>query len=256
VQTETLAARASELRRLHRQGDPLILPNAWDAVTAAAVAASGFPVVASSSAAMSASMGWPDGEGCPVEEMFAALRAIGDATTLPLTADIERGYGLSPEKLVRHLLRAGAVGCNIEDSLPGGQLGDPVEFAAYLAEVRAGATEAGVELVINARTDAFLCLPRASALSETLRRATIYRDAGVDCLFACGCTDEHDIEAVVDGSPLPVNIANVPGGPGVDRLRELGVARISFGAQIQGMLRASLMDLLSSVAARPRLATA
>ena len=183
-------AAAGRLRDLHRPGRPVVLPNVWDAATARIVAAAGFAAVATSSAAVAESLGYPDGEAAPVEEMLDAVARIARAVSVPVTADFERGYGLPPAQLVERLAASGAVGCNLEDSEPSTRvLVEADRQADFLGAVRESARAAGVDLVINARIDVFLsgvfrdgvAVGAASAtarLDEAIRRARLYISAG------------------------------------------------------------------------------
>jgi 2-methylisocitrate lyase-like PEP mutase family enzyme len=239
-----LAPLAEALRARHHGPEDLVLPNAWDAASAREVVDGGFPVVATTSSGVAKSLGWADGEETPLDEMFAAIARITRVVDVPVTADIEGGYGLSPEQLVARLLAAGAVGCNVEDADHGGDavLHDANRQADYLAAMRAAARETGVSIVINARIDVFIREfgePK-DRVAETLRRAAIYREAGADCVFPIGISDEEEIRAVVTGAGLPVNVWVRQGVPSLARLRELGVARISFGG---GLHRRALEDL-------------
>ncbi|MEV4458009.1 isocitrate lyase/phosphoenolpyruvate mutase family protein, partial [Microbispora sp. NPDC049633] len=149
--------KAAVLRALHVPGDPVVLPNAWDAASARAVEAAGFPAVATGSESVAASLGYEDGHDTPVDEMFAAVARITRVVAVPVTADVERGYGLRAAELVERLAAAGAVGCNLEDSDPAtGAMIDAAEQADFLAAVRAAAAEAGAGLVVNARVDTFI----------------------------------------------------------------------------------------------------
>ena len=160
-----LKARAESLRDLHH-GEMLVLPNVWDAASAAVVAEAGFPAVATASAAVSAMLGHPDGEGAPWEEMFAAAGRVARAVQVPVTVDAEAGYGMRPRELVDRLLEIGAVGCNLEDTdHRAGGLADAGAQAEWLAGVRSAADDAGVPIVINARVDIFL--PAAGYPSRT-----------------------------------------------------------------------------------------
>ena len=233
--TAGLKAHADQLRELHH-GEMLVLPNAWDAASAAIVAQAGFPVVATASNAIAAMLGHPDGEGAPWEEMFAAAARIARAVPVPVTVDAEAGYGLPPTELVDRLLEAGAVGCNLEDTdHRGGGLADPGRQAEWLAAVRAAADAAGVPIVINARTDVFLPpsgVPEPERLTEAVRRGRRYLEAGADCIYPIGVGDEGDIATLVTELRGPVNGNTRPGGPDLARLRELGVARVSYGPRL------------------------
>jgi 2-methylisocitrate lyase-like PEP mutase family enzyme len=232
-----LAEAAERLRSLHTGSEPLVLPNAWDALTARAVVDAGFPVVATTSAGVSGALGWADGEATPPDEMFAAIARIARVVEVPVTADIEAGYGLSPDEIVRRLLAAGAVGCNLEDTdhATGRTVRDATLQADRLAAFKLAASTAGVDLVLNARTDVFLrAAPHEQPpIEEAIRRARLYLEAGADCIFPIGVSDEGAIAALVDGIPGPINvIPGFRGAPGLTRLRELGVRRISYAARL------------------------
>jgi 2-methylisocitrate lyase-like PEP mutase family enzyme len=237
-----LAELAQQLRALHHAPEPLVLPNAWDAATARSVVDAGFPAVA---------LGYADGEGTPADEMFAAVRRITRVIPdVPVTADIESGYGLSPEQVVTRLLAAGAVGCNLEDTdhraAPGSHtLMDAVAQQERLRAVKQAARAQGVNIVLNARTDVFLT--PSPSVDEAVRRARLYLEAGADCIFPIGASDEAAIVALVKEIPGPVNvIPGFRGGPPLARLRELGVHRISYAG---GMFRAMMIDQQRRLAA-------
>src|SRR5262245_45715741 len=157
ARTTELESRCDLLRSLHRPGNPLLLPNAWDAATARAVVAAGFPVVATTSGGVAATLGFEDHEGAPAEEMLAAAARIARGVDVPVTVDTEAGYGMEPAELVEALRTAGAAGCNLEDTDHAtGSLRDPNQHAEWLKAVRAAASEVGYQLVINARVDVFL----------------------------------------------------------------------------------------------------
>ncbi|MGW6494444.1 isocitrate lyase/PEP mutase family protein [Nonomuraea angiospora] len=235
--------RASVLRALHMPGDPVILPNVWDAASALAVREAGFPAVATSSAAVARVLGYEDGERTPVGEMMAAVGRIARVVDAPVTADIERGYGLKPAELVERLLATGAVGCNLEDSSVGGLI-DPGEQADFLAEVRAAAGQA---LVINARVDTYLFGPRTR--EAALERGRRYLAAGADCVYPIGLADEDEIRALVSELDAPVNVYVRPGAPEPARLAELGVARISFGSGLHQAVQVYTQGLIAEVRA-------
>src|SRR5258708_27598706 len=232
-----LKKAAEQLRALHSGPAPLVLPNAWDAATAKAVAEAGFPAVATTSVGVALSLGWPDGEQIPPDEMFGGVARIARVVDVPVTADIESGYGLSPEEIVRRLLAAGAVGCNLEDTdhSSGRTLRDASTQADRLAAFKRAARAAGVDVVLNARTDVFLrAAPNEQPpIEEAIRRGRLYLEAGADCIFTIGVADEGAIAALVDGIPGPINvIPGFRGAPGVARLGELGVRRISFAGRL------------------------
>ncbi|MFI7125397.1 isocitrate lyase/phosphoenolpyruvate mutase family protein [Nonomuraea sp. NPDC050153] len=235
--------RASALRALHVPGDPVILPNAWDAASALAVREAGFPAVATSSAAVARVLGYEDGERTPVAEMMAAVARIARVVDVPVTADIERGYGLGPAELVERLLSTGAVGCNLEDSGAGGLI-DPGEQADFLAAVRAAAGEA---LVINARVDTYL--HGLKTREAALERGRRYLEAGADCVYPIGLADEDEIRALVSELGAPVNVYAGPGAPDPARLAELGVGRISFGSGLHQAAHVYAQSMFAEVRA-------
>lgn len=241
-----LKARAERLRALHGN-DMLVLPNVWDAASATIVAEAGFPVVATASAAVSAMLGHPDGQGAPWQEMFAAAGRIARVVSVPVTVDAEAGYGMRPRDLVGRLLDIGAVGCNLEDTdHQRGGLADSGAQAHWLADVRSAADDAEVPLVINARVDTFLPangIPEADRIAETVRRGRLYREAGADCVYPIGVRHKHDLATLVTELPGPIN-----GNPGDEldlaTLRDLGVARVSYGPRFY---RAALAGLKTSI---------
>jgi len=224
---------AAALRALHVPGDPLVLPNAWDAATARLVRDAGFPAVATTSWGVADALGYEDGERTPADEMLAAVARIARAVDVPVTADLEAGYGLEPGELARRLTGAGAVGLNLEDTDHANHPAlQPVEEQAR----RIAAVKAGADLVLNARIDVHI---RGGATEEALARARAYRDAGADCVYPIGVADEATIAAFVE-TGIPVNILLRPGAPSIERLAELGVARISLGH----FLHAEMLDAL------------
>lgn len=242
-----LTTRAERLRALHHGDEMLVLPNVWDAASAVVVAEAGFTAIATASAAVSAMLGYPDGEGAPWREMFAAAGRIARAVDLPVTVDAEAGYGLPPRELVDRLLETGAVGCNLEDTDYGaGALADASAQAERLAAIRAAARDAGVPIVLNARTDVFLPrsgVPVSERVAEAVRRGRLYLAAGADCVYPIGVGDKHDIAALVTELPGPVN-ANTGSDLDLTRLRELGVARVSYGPRFY---RKALADFAAAV---------
>lgn len=241
-----LKARAEKLRELHGK-DMLVLPNVWDAASAMVVAEAGFPVVATASAAVSAMLGYPDGEGAPWQEMFAAAGRVARAVSVPVTVDAEAGYGLRPRELVDRLLEVGAVGCNLEDTdHRAGGLVEAGAHAQWLADVRAAADTADVPLVINARVDTFLPasgIPEPDRIAETIRRGRLYRDAGADCVYPIGVRQKHDLATLVTELPGPIN-GNTGDQLDLATLKELGVARVSYGPRFY---RAALANLKTTV---------
>lgn len=241
---ETLRKKAEALRALHRQGRPLVLVNVWDCASARIVEESGAPALATTSAGIAFAHGYPDGQRIPPELMLEAVARICDAVAVPVTADLESGYGDSRESLERTvggMLEAGAVGLNLEDH--SGAPTDPlVELDLQLEKIRAvkeAGERLGVPIVLNARTDSFLrgLGSKDEMLDETLRRGEAYRDAGADCIFVPGVTDPAVIGEIVPRLACPVNVLAVAGSPPIPELARLGVARVSLGS---GPMRATL----------------
>lgn len=237
----TAATNAERFRAAHHGSEPLVLANVWDAVSARLFAEAGVRAVATSSGAVSQVLGYEDGQGTPVDEMFAAIARIAKAVAsaqpeerrVPVSADIEAGYGLSADELVERLTNAGVVGCNIEDSDPATGSMVPSELQAeHVAALVEAAKAAGSGLVINARVDLHVRHegPDDTRLERSIARARAYLDAGADCVFPILLSDDADIATYVREVPGPVNIMARSSTPGLARLGELGVARISFGS--------------------------
>ena len=249
----TSSESAARFRALHLPGRPLVLFNAWDAGSARAIAAAGAPAIATGSWSVAAAHGYADGEKLPLDLVLGNLLRIVAATAVPVTVDLETGYGDDAEAVARTVARAiaaGAVGCNIEDShCADGKLRAVDEHVPRLAAVRRAG---GSDFFINARTDVFFQKPAdahdAGMVEQALERARAYADAGADGVFVPGLADEALIARLVQASPLPVNIMVGKGSLSNARLAELGVARISHGpgpylqamAQLEAAARAAM----------------
>ena len=247
----TLAERAEALRGLHAGPRPLVLPNAWDVASARLVVKARFPVVATSSGAVAATLGYEDNDSMPVDEAFGVIARITRSVSVPVTADVEAGYGLSPKDLVERLLEAGAVGCNLEDTDHHGGAGlvDAGEHAERLRAVRHAATEAGVAIVLNARIDVLgRDGDRLELFEEVVRRARLYLEAGADCVFPIRLADDEAIGELVRRVEGPVNVV-AAGAPPLGRLAELGVARVSFAGFLMNQLYEVHEAKLAAVAA-------
>jgi 2-methylisocitrate lyase-like PEP mutase family enzyme len=236
--TDDQRLKARTLRSLYTDG-VLVLPNAWDAGSAAMVAAGGAQAIATTSAGVSWALGRSDGQNLTRAEMVDAVTRIAATVGLPVSADIEGGYGPSPDDVtatVQAVVQAGAVGINLEDSLaPGGPLFDPEAQATRIRAARTAASAAGLpELTINARTDVYLfgIGPEDGRLDDVLARAASYADAGADSLFVPGLLDRGILAKLTAGVSLPVNVMVGPGAPSVEELRAAGVRRISLGQAI------------------------
>ena len=254
--TTDLESRCDLLRSLHRPGEPLLLPNAWDVATARAVVAAGFPVVATTSGGVAGTLGYEDHEGAPGDEMLAAAARIAAAVEVPVTVDAEAGYGIEPADLVSALRRAGAAGCNLEDSdYAAGGLRDPDAQADWLRAVREVASENGYELVINARVDVFLgpflagagVGTQADLVPEALRRASAYLAAGVDCVFPIALWEADPLRHFCSEVPGLVNVVRLPQAPSLAELAALGVARVSWGPFLYRDAMARFEDQLASL---------
>ncbi|MBB3017965.1 2-methylisocitrate lyase-like PEP mutase family enzyme [Microvirga lupini] len=228
--------KAQAFKALHVPGNPIILFNVWDAGTAKAVAASGAKALATGSWSVAAAHGFDDGEFMPFDLALANLERITAATDLPVTIDLESGYGATPDGVgmtVARAVEAGAIGCNLEDSArESGPLRAVSEQAARLTGARHAAERLGIPAFLNARTDVFLIAPADShegLVAEAIDRGRAYADAGADGFFVPGLVNEALIARVVEASPLPVNIMASASAPPAARLAELGVARISHG---------------------------
>jgi 2-methylisocitrate lyase-like PEP mutase family enzyme len=229
-----LAEHANRLRELHRPGDPVVLPNAWDPPSARRLAATGAPALATTSVGVAEALGYEDGELTPAAEMLAAVGRIAAAVEVPVTADLEAGYGLAPDELIAGLLEAGAVGLNQEDTdHTTGRLRDPDEHAERLAAIKDAGRRAGVDVVLNARVDSFMrAAPDAdpeAVLDDAVARGRRYAEAGADCVYPYAARGRAAIRRLVEEVGAPVNIVGVPTGLGRSELAELGVARVSFG---------------------------
>jgi 2-methylisocitrate lyase-like PEP mutase family enzyme len=226
--------KAEEFRRLHHQDRPLVLPNAWDVPSARVFEDAGFPAVATSSAGLMVSRGYPDGESMPRGELVAAVARIARTLGVPLSADVVAGYGRGPREVtatVRRILGAGAIGINIEDKDPATERLFPVpaQVRKITAIVELGRS-LDIPLVINARTDA-LTLHGApeELIREAIRRCIAYRDAGADCVYPMRLTDAAAIATLVAAVACPVNVMIRRGLPAIGELAELGIKRVSFG---------------------------
>ena len=228
---------AEDFRKLHRAPPILLLPNSWDPMSARIFEAAGFPAAATTSGGLAWALGYQDGEKAPWPEVVAATHRITEAIRVPLTADIETGYGATPDALARsvtEIIGAGAVGVNLEDGTPNPQ--EPVrtidDAAARIRAARAAASAAGVPVVINARVDLYLkhVGDEATRFTETVRRAEAYLAAGADCIFVFAVADIDLIKKLTAAIKAPVNVVGRAGGPGLKALEAAGVARVSIAS--------------------------
>ena len=228
---------AEQFRKLHRAPPILLLPNAWDPMSARIFEAAGFPAAATTSGGLAWALGYADGERAPWGEVVAATRRIAETVRVPLTADIETGYGEKPDEVARSvadIIGAGAVGINLEDGTPNpDQLVRPIEDAAARIRAARGAADAAdVPIVINARVDLYLkhVGDEAWRFTETVRRAEAYLAAGADCIFVFAVADLDLIKNLTAAIKAPVNVVGRAGGPGLKALEAAGVARVSIAS--------------------------
>lgn len=230
------AAKADALRKLHTVGSFLVMPNAWDAVSARSFAGAGFTAIATTSGGVAQAVGYEDHENAPAEEMLAAAARITRAVDIPVTVDFEAGYGLSPEEVAQQLVAAGAAGMNIEDTDHHGSnaLVDAEGQAKRLSAIKAAARAVGVGLVLNARVDTFILRAgtREEQLAEGIRRGKLYLEAGADCIYPIGVIDESILAALVEAIG-PINAMMINGrSPSLARLKEIGVRRVTYATTI------------------------
>ena len=255
MDSKTQQQYAEMFRNLHRKGDPLVLFNAWDVATAKAVVAAGFAVVATTSWAVAAALGYDDEERAPADEMLAAAARISKSVEVPVTVDAEAGYGMQPTELVAALRDVGAAGCNLEDTeWPARSLRDPDRHAERLRAVREAALGQGYPLVINARVDAFFHPfladeggPQEEFVTDAVRRANAYLEAGADCVYPICLWEMGPLRRFMSEVSGPVNITREPTAPSIAELSALGVARVSWGPLLQWDAMARFKEQLASL---------
>jgi len=247
----TQEQKGEQFRMLHVAGEPLVLFNIWDPGSAKAVAKSGAKALATSSWAVSEALGYSDGEHTPLNLAIDNLLRITNATNLPVTVDLESGYGDSPAAVgetIALAIQAGAIGCNLEDSFPeNGSLREVGQQVERLRQARKTADRTEVSFFINARTDVFLSQKRlgATLLASVLDRARAYAEVGADGLFVPGLNDLDLIAELTKASPLPVNIMVLQGAD-IGALAKHGVARVSYGADPYAQAMSALQEAASS----------
>ena len=237
MSTTTQAQQAERFRALHTGPRLLVLPNAWDAISARLIEEAGFPAIATSSAGVAWALGYADGERISRGEMLAVVRRIVLGVRIPVTADVEAGYGATPEaaaETARGVIAAGAIGLNLEDATDEGRLLDLTLQVERLRAVREAGAAARVPLVVNARTDAFEMKQWSPAerFTAAVRRANAYRAAGADCLFVPHVSDAGTIERLAREIAGPLNVIAGPPAPPLGELEALGVRRASLGPRI------------------------
>ena len=235
--------KASDFLKFHSDREILVLLNSWDPGSSKLIQASGFKAIGTTSMGISASLGYPDCQAIPFQEMLDAIKRIVNKVNLPVTADIEGGYGKSLDEIVestRKILLTGIVGINIEDSYDlNPKLINPDEFCERIKAIREMANSLGIHLVINARTDVFITYSgsESNRLSESIERGNRYREAGADCIFIPDVWQREKINTLVNEINSPINILSNPTNgtgfpPSIGELEEMGVARVSLGSSM------------------------
>jgi 2-methylisocitrate lyase-like PEP mutase family enzyme len=240
--------RAQILRALHRPPPILLLPNAWDLMSARIFADAGYPAIATTSGGVAWALGYADGEKTPWNEVVAATAKIAGAVSVPVTADIEAGYGKTPDEVARHVIEiahTGVAGANLEDGAGGG-LRSIEDAAARIATTRRAISEAGLDLVINARTDVYLhgSGDAAAKLDQAIKRGKAYLAAGADCIYVFALVELATIANITRALAAPVNIIGRAGTPPLDALEAAGVARVSIATGAT-LVAASLLQQLA-----------
>ncbi len=251
------AQKAEQFRKLHHGPRLLFLPNAWDVVSARILEECGHPAIATSSAAVAFSLGYPDGQHISRDEMLEVAGRIARAVEIPVTADLEAGYGTTVKDMVETVkaaIAAGVIGMNLED-ITGDDESSFVDLPLQVEKIRAiceTAKSLGVSFVLNARTDIYLMPigPESTRFERTVERLRAYRDAGATCLFAPGLYDRETIAKLVKAVEAPINILANPACPPMAELENIGVARVTAGSGIMraalGLVRRIGKDMLES----------
>ena len=254
---DTQRAKAEAFRAMHDRSRILVLPNAWDAMSARVIENAGARAIATTSAGLAFSVGYPDGEAIPRDEMIFAIARIARVVTIPVSADIESGFANDAREVaetVRRVIDAGAIGINLEDQIHDGthSLYDLGVAVDRVRAAREAADSTGIPIVINARTDVYLLGigEPDSRFEHAVRRANAYRKAGADCLFLPGVSRRADIERIVPALEGPLNLLAFPGIPTIAELEHLGVARMSVGTRLtlgaMSSLKKTVVELVSA----------
>jgi 2-methylisocitrate lyase-like PEP mutase family enzyme len=244
MDTQAQSRKAETLRKLHGGPRVLVLPNAWDVASARVLEELGYPAIATTSAGVAFALGYPDGQRISRDEMLEVVARIARAVRVPVTADMESGYGTTPAEMAetaKAIVNAGAVGLNFED-VTGDTESSQVDINSQVQKIRAireASAALGVSLVINARTDVYLMPigPEGTRFERTVERLHAYRAAGADCLFVPGLTDRGLIEKLVKAVAAPLSILATQGCPPIPELEKMGVRRVSIGS---GVMRSTL----------------
>jgi 2-methylisocitrate lyase-like PEP mutase family enzyme len=248
MSNKVLQDQAQVLLTLHQPGNPVVLPTVWDAWSARLAVAAGFAALTVGSHPLAESIGKSDGEGMTFDDVLARVGQITAAIDVPLSVDIESGYGQTPGRLIEGLLDAGAVGLNVEDTVhsEGGRLRSSREHAELVGALRVAADSAGVHIVINARTDLFLGQhgDEADRVDRAIARLVEAAEAGADSLYPVGRHDPATLRRLATELPLPINAIALPDQDDPASFGPLGVGRISFGPFLQSVLTARAKEVL------------
>ncbi len=241
----------TEFLQLHRQDNPLILGNVWDVGSARIFEQLGFKALGTSSAAMASALGYEDGEKMAFDELLYLIKRIIANVNIPLSADIEGGYGQNPEEIIQNIIslhESGVVGINLEDSImEGGREITPVEdFSKVVKTIKRYLHKHHINIFLNIRTDTYL-LGLPFVLENTLERVRAYEEAGADGIFIPGIVSTRDINHVVSSTTLPVNVMCMPGLPDFDELAVSGVKRISMGNFVHEFLHDKLRKVVDAI---------
>ena len=249
MSNEVLQDRAATLKALHVPGNPVILPTVWDAWSAKLAVTAGFAALTVGSHPVADSVGKEDGEGMSFEDLLTRVAQITAAVDVPVSVDVESGYGEAPQRLIDGLLSVGAVGLNIEDTVhgEGKRLRAAEEHAALIGELRTASDASGVHVVLNARTDLFVRNDGddADRVDRAIARLTLAADAGADSLYPVGRHDDDTTRRLTSELPLPVNAIGLPDSDDPASFGPLGVARVSFGPFLQRALSTRAEELLA-----------
>ncbi len=250
----SLTEKAEVLLSLHTNGKLLVLPNVWNPIGARILEKKGYPAVATASAAISASLGYQDGEKIKRATAIESIGRIARSVDVPVTADIETGYGESLSELeatAQQVVESGAVGVNIEDGLEWGGGLRPIEDQCQrIAAFRQSADRCGVHVVINARTDSFVSCSFTSkeeAMEEAVKRAQAFSEAGADCFYPIGPGDEATVRLLRDRIQTPINILAMPTAAPLSVMREIGVNRVSFGPYLFRSCTRKFADIVEAL---------
>ncbi|MFJ2740808.1 isocitrate lyase/phosphoenolpyruvate mutase family protein [Streptomyces sp. NPDC087440] len=244
----TTVERARRLATLHAENKPLVLPTIWDAWSARTAVSAGFPALTVGSHPLADSRGAEDHEGQTFQEVLAAVRPIIAAVDVPVSVDLEAGYGQEPADLIAGLVEVGAVGLNVEDTVhsDGGRVRSTQEHAEYVAGLRAAADKAGVPVWVNGRTDLFLhAKDAAGVLDAAIERLRALEQAGADSVYPVGIQDNDELlTAVIGAVGVPVNSTAHPVKHDLERFRRLGVGRITYGPLLQFAMTEAMKDAI------------